>query len=105
MSDLTLIQQFWIAVRDVRRAVVYIFRPWTDLRAVKTTQVDVVNVVSGFQADIADALASLNKLSRQVARLEARTAEHEAVIRQVRQRADSALCDQTRDSNPSQAAK
>lgn len=97
MSELSLIQRFWIAVHDIGRASGYVFRPWTELRAVKTTQVDIVNIVSTCQADVADAITLLNKFGEQMARLEARTAEHDALIRQLLERPESACRQATND--------
>ncbi len=86
MSGLSLAQRFWFAVDDVGRALRFVFRPWTELRAVKTTQVDIVNAVSACQADIADARAALDKCGEALARLEAGAAEQAAITRELRER-------------------
>jgi hypothetical protein len=78
----------------IGRALGAIVRPWTDLRAVKANQIDIINAVGDQQADIAGVIASMNEMSRELARLGARTAELEAKVRQIlasaefKQRAD-----------------
>ncbi len=83
MSQLSLGQRFRFAVDDIGRALRFVFRPWIDLSAVKTTQIEVVNAVSAGQADIANALASIDALNRKLARLEAQAAEQDVTIRQL----------------------
>ena len=79
--SVSLGQRFRFAVDDIGRALRFVFRPWIELRAVKTTQVDVVNLVNACHADIANALASIDTLNRKLARLETRAAEQDASIR------------------------
>jgi len=73
-----------VAIDDVGLALSSVVRPWTDLRAVKTTQVDLVKTVASQQHDVATVQASVNALSQEVARLTSREAEQEATIRQLR---------------------
>ncbi len=90
MSGLSFAQRFWFAVDDVGRALRFVFRPWSDLRAVKITQADIVNAVSACQADIADAQARGETIAQTIARLEARIAEQDAIIDELRERLASA---------------
>lgn len=68
---------FRVALRDVGLALSAVYRPWTDLRALKTTQVDIVKAVAGQQHEVAG-------LRQEVARLSGRIAEQEATIRELR---------------------
>ena len=77
-----------VAIDDVGLALSSVVRPWTDLRAVKITQVDIVKTVASQQHDVATVQASVNALSQEVARLKAREAEQEATIRQLRSTVD-----------------
>jgi uncharacterized protein YlxW (UPF0749 family) len=77
-----------VAIDDVALALSAVVRPWTDLRAVKTTQVDLVKTIAGQQHDVATVQASVNALSEEVARLKACEAEQEATIRQLRSTVD-----------------
>jgi uncharacterized protein YlxW (UPF0749 family) len=77
-----------VAIDDVGLALSSVVRPWTDLRAVKTTQVDLVKTVASQQHDVATVQASVNALSQEVARLKACEAEQEATIRQLRSTVD-----------------
>jgi hypothetical protein len=66
-----------VALRDVGLALSAAHRPWTDLRAVKTTQVDIVKAV-------ADQTHEAAALRQEIARLNGRVAEQEAAIRALR---------------------
>jgi len=75
---------FRVAFDDVVLALRSVVRPWTDLYAVRATQVDVVKAVASQRHDVASALAAVKALSDEVARLKALSDEQEAVIRQLR---------------------
>ena len=90
MAGPSLTQRFWFAVDDVGRALRYPFRPWIELRAVKQTQVDIVNAVSACQADLAETLASLKTFSEALERLEARSREHDTAIHRLTEAGGSA---------------
>jgi uncharacterized protein YigA (DUF484 family) len=89
MSKVTLIERLRFAADDIGRALRYVCRPWSDLHAVQTSQIDIVNAVSEYQADIAAARASLKAFGEKISYLESRAAEHDAIIRQLLERADS----------------
>ena len=78
-----------MAFDDVVRALTSVVRPWSDLHAVKTTQVDIVKAVAGQHSDLAAARASVDRLSQDVARLSARNAEQDEEIRLLRARLDA----------------
>jgi hypothetical protein len=65
-----------VAIDDVALALSSVVRPWTDLRAVKTTHVATVQ-------------ALVNALSDDVVRLKSRETEQEATIRQLRSTVDA----------------
>ena len=88
MSGPGVMRWLRVAIDDVGLALSAVVRPWTDLRAVKTTQVDIVKTVAGQQHDVATVQASLKALSEEVARLKTREAEQEATIRQLRSTMD-----------------
>jgi len=73
-----------VAVDDVVLVLTSVVRPWTDLRAVKTTQADIVKAVAGQQNDLAKAIASVDALSHDLNQMKAREAEQEARIRELR---------------------
>ncbi len=83
MTQLSLAQRVRFARDDIGRALRFLFRPWIDLPAVKTTHVDVVNMVSACQADIAQMTVSLEMLRRRLADLEARATEQEIRMRRL----------------------
>ena len=78
-----------VAIDDVALALSSVVRPWTDLRAVKTTQVDIVKTVASQQHDVATVQALVNALSDDVVRLKSRETEQEATIRQLRSTVDA----------------
>ena len=81
----------WVRVAfvDVASAITSVVRPWTDLRAVKTTQADVVQAVARQQSDLTEAIASVEALGREVAQMKARIAEQDAMLRELQARAGS----------------
>jgi hypothetical protein len=72
-----------VAFDDVVLAATSVVRPWTDLRAVKLTQVDIVKAVAGQQDDLAKALAAVNALTHELSEMKAREAEQETMIREL----------------------
>jgi ABC-type transporter Mla subunit MlaD len=80
---------FRVAFDDVVHAVTSFVRPWADLRAVKTTQVDIVKAIADQQNDLAKAIASANALSHELNQMKAREAEYEAKIRALQAAVDS----------------
>jgi hypothetical protein len=83
VSRLSFVQWLRFAIEDVGRALRFVVRPWVDLRAVKTNQIDIINAVSAHQADFADVLASIRTFSQDLARLDARVTEQDANIRRL----------------------
>jgi hypothetical protein len=81
MSRQSFAQWLRFAFVDTGRVLRFVVSPWADFRAVKTSQIDLVNAVSTHQADIADALASIRKFSQELARLNVRVGEQDANIR------------------------
>lgn len=73
-----------VALRRAIRVLGSVGRPWTDLAAVKSTQVDVVKAVASQRSEVANAAASIRDLHDQLARLSARNAEQEQAIRELR---------------------
>lgn len=90
MSGSGLKRWFRVAFDDVVLVLRSVVRPWTDLQAVRATQVDVVKAVASQQHDIASALAAVKALGDEVARLKALSAEQEAVIRQLHAKLEQA---------------
>ena len=78
-----------VAFDDVASAITSVVRPWTDLHAVKTTQVDVVQAMARQQSDLAQAIASVEALGRELAQMKARVAEQEAMLRELQARGGS----------------
>lgn len=74
--------------RFISRSLSAVSRPWKDLRAVKTNQVDIIDAVSDLRADIIGALASLEEIKKGQALLEARTVELEKNVHRLQECAD-----------------
>jgi seryl-tRNA synthetase len=73
-----------VAFDDVVSAITSVVRPWIDLRAVKTIQVDIVKAVASQKDDIANVIASVNKLGDELNRMKARESEYETRILEIR---------------------
>ena len=76
------------AYDDAVRALGFLSRPWTELRAIKSTHVDVVKAIASQKDDVAKATASMETISQEVARLDAQNAQREAAIRDLRARVE-----------------
>lgn len=81
MFRLNAFPRLQYALDDIGRVWRAIGRPWADLAAVKTTQIDIVNAVGAQQAELADAAKTMKALQDEVARLEVRTRDQDANIR------------------------
>jgi hypothetical protein len=72
-----------VAFDDVVFAITLVVRPWTDLRAVKTTQADIVKAVARQHDDLAKATALVDSLSHELTQMKVRVTEQEAGIREL----------------------
>lgn len=73
-----------VAFGDVVLAIGSIVRPWTDLRAIRLTQVDLVKAIADQKSDIAAATASVDALASDLSQMKARLAENEETLRKLR---------------------
>jgi len=84
MSGSGVMRWLRIAYDDTVRALGLLGRPWTDLRAIKNTHVDVVKAVASQKNDMAKTIASMETIIQEFARLDARNAQQDAAIRDLR---------------------
>ena len=84
MSQSGVVRWLRVAFDDVVSAITSVVRPWIDLRAVKTIQVDIVKAVASQKDDIANVIASVNKLGDELNRMKARESEYETRILEIR---------------------
>lgn len=73
-----------VAFGDVGLAIRSIVRPWTDLRAIRLTQVDLVKAIADQRGDIAKALASVDALTLDLSQTKAKLAEQDETLRKLR---------------------
>ena len=89
MSGLGVMRWLRIAYDDTIRAVGFLSRPWVDLHAIKKTHVDVVKAIASQNNDMAGTVASLEKIIQELSRLDAKSAQQEAMIRDLRASVES----------------
>ena len=80
MSGSGVMRWLRVAFDDTVRALGLLGRPWTDLRAIKNTHVDVVKAVASQKNDMAKTNASMETIIQELARLDAQNAQQDATI-------------------------
>lgn len=83
MSDAGKEHWFRKILEPIGRMMGSFVRPWTELNAVKSNQVDIVAALSAQQADIANALVQIRKIRQDIDRLDLSVARHEDGMRQL----------------------
>ena len=73
-----------VAFGDVVLAIGSVARPWTDLRAIHLTQVDLVKAIADQKGDIVAALASVDALASDLSQMKAKLAEQDETLRKLR---------------------